>query len=325
MRRIAGLVVWTFVGGVLTAAATAQTPGATGRPGPPAQGPASGRPSVAPPNARPGQPPPPRPAAPKSASVGPTPLTPEQQKQIDEILAKWEQASSQIKTMYAEFEQLDKLALVQVSKKYQGQAYLQRPNLAVLDLKREDKEKNTYVPERRIVSTGKEVLEFDAAQRQVTVFPLPEDLQQRALEEGPLPFLFNMKVAEFKKRYHAYLHTSDEKSYTIVIQPLQAIDRDAFLTAKLVLNREKLLPDAIYTLSANREDQQHYLIKKLIINGTFSESMFAWNPAESQKMAQKGWRIVVNPGPTAEAPGEGLEPIGADQGAARAGQIRPRQ
>lgn len=324
MRRIAGLVGWLLLGVGLAASASAQSTGAVGAGGP--QGRAGGRPAGSA-----GQVPPPAvPAAVPgqggqlvapnrhtNSTAAPKPLDPEAQAQIDAILAKWEQASANIKTLYAVFEQVDKLALVGVEKKYNGKAYLQRPNLALLQLDKEDKEKQTFVFDRRIVSTGREVLEYDAAARQVTVFPLPEDAQQRALEEGPLPFLFNMKVDAFKKRYHAYLKQSTEKSYRIVIQPLQAIDRDAFHMAVLDLNRERLLPDAIYTLSANGKDQQNYFIKELRINETFDPGLFVWDSTKRKDVTQKGWRVIVNPGP-GESQTE-LEPIGANTGEAAPG------
>lgn len=304
MRRIAHLVLLTTLGVGSGAHAQVSAPPRGSRPAQAPARPATGA-AAAPAQAKPAAAP--RPTAPR-------PLDPEAQKKIDAILARWERASADTETLYAEFEQIEKLKLFNEEKHYKGKAYLLRPNLALLNLEKQSADGKTYAFDRRIVSTGAEILEYNPSVKQITVYPLPEDAQQRALEEGPLPFLFNMKLETFKKRYHAYLQMETEKSYRIVIVPLQAIDRDAFQTAVLDLNKQTLLPDAIYTKAANDKEEIHYLIKQISKNGKFDQNLFTWTSEKSREMTTKGWRILKNP-PMGESE---IELVPANSGAAPA-------
>ncbi len=255
----------------------------------------------------------PPPGAPPQA---PTPVAPPQDplanQKLDQILARWEQESGQTVSLYAEFEKIEKLVLVGTEKRYQGKAYLQRPNLAVLNLDKQQGEQFEF--DQRIVCTGREVVEYSAAATQVTVYPLPKDSQQKELEEGPLPFLFGMKAEDIKRRYKMTLKTESEKSYRIEIEPLLAIDRDAFAVAMLDLNKETLLPDALHMLSANGQDQQHFYFSKITKNQRFQENTFLWSAELAQNLRQQGWSIVVNPPPDdvefqmQPAPGQGQAP-----------------
>ncbi|CAN5739735.1 hypothetical protein BH23PLA1_BH23PLA1_41870 [soil metagenome] len=272
MRRIVGTMLpWALA--LLTAPALGQAlPGPAVSPGnPPPGGPSQVPATVKPPN---------------------DPLA---EQKLNQILARWEADSAQIGSLFAEFDHVEKLVLVGTQKRYRGMAFLQRPNLALIELKRQVGEE--YKFDKRIVCTGREVVEYSAAATQITVFPLPKDAQLRALDEGPLPFLFGLKAEEIKRRYQMTLKQEAEKSYRIEIEPLLPIDRDAFAVAVLDLNKETLLPDALYMLSANGQDQQHYYFTRILKNRPFQENTFHWSPELAQDLRQQGWSIIVNPSP----------------------------
>ena len=246
---------------------------------------------------------------PQASAPAPAPAPAEGDPELDAILARWEQSSGRIETLYAEFEQVDEMTIVGEKKAYKGRAYLRRPNLVVLQLEKQVKEggQEQFVFDRRIVANGAEVVEFDGGLRQITIYPLPKDAQQRAMEEGPLPFLFRMNVADFKKRYRANLMPpTQEGTHRIAIYPLHAIDRDAFSVAVLILDAASLQPRSIHTLAPNGKDKQNYYIKDLRKNVEIPPATFAWGATQAQKAQQDGWRIVRNPEP---------QQVGLDPGA----------
>src|SRR5437588_480929 len=55
-------------------------------------------------------------------------------------------------------------------------------------------------PNERIVCTGKDVLQYQWDVKEIYVFPLEKEVRQKALQQGPLPFLFNMRAADARKR-----------------------------------------------------------------------------------------------------------------------------
>ncbi|RUL85291.1 outer-membrane lipoprotein carrier protein LolA [Tautonia sociabilis] len=335
MRRIAPLILGALAvfGPIAGASGQAQAPNRIPAPAPApartaASGPAPSRsatddpavqraaaphPASAPAQGSPAAPIPSRPAP--APGQAPAPLAGQQapaadaggnthNAELDTILAQWEQTSGRIETLYAAFEQVDELAVVGEKKTYQGKAYLRRPNLVVLQLEKQvesEGQDSKFVFDRRILANGDEVIEFDGPLRQINIYPLPKDAQQRALEEGPLPFLFRMNVRDFKNRYRASLMPStQEGTHRIAIYPLHPVDRDAFSVAVLILDARTLQPRSIHTLAPNGKDKQNYYIKELRANVELKPELFAWGADQARKAQQDGWRIIRNPEPQAE-------------------------
>ena len=273
MRRIAPLFA-----GALAAIATNQAPAQTQNPASPPQGP---------------------PAATSPGVVQAPAADPATQAELDAILGRWEQTSGKIETLYAAFEQVDEQAIMGVKDHYRGVAYLHRPNLVVLQLEKKsvegDEAKYSFV--NRIIATGTEVIDFDGEARQVTIYPMPEDASERALEEGPLPFLFRMNVEAFKARYSATLMESQPGTHRIAIYPRHQVDRDAFSVAVLILDAQTLQPKSIHTLASNGKDKQNYYIKDFRGNVSIPPETFTWNDQKARDAQKDGWRIVKNPAP----------------------------
>src|SRR5262249_57909701 len=119
---------------------------------------------------------------------------------------------------------------------YEGRAMFKAPNLAWLDFAKEKEVKDSktgarsmkFVPHERIVCTGTEVWQYRCDTSQIFIYPLEKDVQQRALEEGPLPFLFNFKAADAKKRYTMTLVDDNPEAPVIRIIPRLPIDLACF-------------------------------------------------------------------------------------------------
>ena len=131
---------------------------------------------------------------------------------------------------------------------------------------------------------------------------MPEDDRERALEEGPLPFLFRMDVDAFKRRYQAVLKEETDRYYRLGIYPLHPVDREAFYVAALYLDKRTLLPLKISTLAPNMKDTQDYVIKKVMLNDQLAhvtDRTFSWTAETEQWARQQNppWKIVRNPPP----------------------------
>ena len=96
-----------------------------------------------------------------------------------------------------------------------------------------------------------------------------------ALEEGPLPFLFNMRAAEAERRYKMALKGEDGKQYLIMIKPSFQEDQNTFRTALLYLDKELLLPTQIYLLAPDGKSIKDFKLSR-IRESTGGSSVLCW-------------------------------------------------
>ena len=150
---------------------------------------------------------------------------------------------------------------------YEGRAMFKVPNLAWLDFQKEKEvvdpatkaKKKKLVPHERIICTGTEVWQYRCDTSQIFIYPLEKDVQQRALEEGPLPFLFNFKAADAKKRYEMTLVAEDANASLIRIIPRLPIDQESFKLAFVTLDRQLyLLPRRILLIATDGKSSKDF-------------------------------------------------------------------
>ena len=288
------------------------------------------------------------PATPKAVAPA-APLTPAQKAEADKraalamnpILAEWEIRSTKIVSLDAAFDMVEKDPTFG-NTYFRGRAMLQSPDKACLQfqLYKLDADKKPIIlvndkgkkvaqlekePERRLVCTGTEVLQYTWANKTITVYPLGKQAQQRALQEGPLPFLFNMKAEAAKQRYGMWLSKEFQQEYVIDIVPLQQIDRDSFEKARLWLNKETFLPNQLWLVKTGNKGMEQYKFNgpndEVLVNNPMDQKWFGF-------LNFKDWKTVVNKGdqPKAADVGQGpLVPIDPKQQAAQpGGRSRPR-
>ncbi|WP_435015313.1 outer-membrane lipoprotein carrier protein LolA [Tundrisphaera sp. TA3] len=257
--------------------------------------------------------------------------------EMDQILVAWEKQSSQVKSLSVDFKRIDKSA-AWGEEEFTGQAVLQSPDLACLNFKKRTNPdagpdaKPIYEDDERIVSTGSEVLQYKWDTMQIYVYPLDKQAQQKTLQQGPLPFLFNMKADEARKRYDMALTNQSDKQYLIRIAPLYDIDRESFSKAFLWLNKTTFLPDQLWLVATNGKDYQDFRFNNVATNQKIDPKFF-------QKIKLPGWKEVVNDGnegraaaaPAAApaggkpAPGRGaIQPTRPAPAAATRGAAAPR-
>lgn len=226
----------------------------------------------------------------------PNAVDPALQREMDEILKLWEKKSAEIETLSADFERVDVNRLFKTRTLFRGQAVLKSPNLACLHyLKFDPAKKDPKNPRsgwsffERVVCSGDEVYDYSADTKTVSVFPMPKDQRRRAIEEGPLRFLFNMRVAEVKRRYVMDLTGKTETAYEIRVIPLLREDKQAFSQAYILLNKKTFLPDAMLLYSPEgKGNTQEYSFKTVLKNKKIDEKFF-------QYQAYPGYKKIVNP------------------------------
>ena len=184
---------------------------------------------------------------------------------MDDLLDLWEGQSAKLKTLEVAIYRIDKNpAWWDEEEHYVGHAAFKSPQLAYLDFRKvklqaqadpKDKNKKKLVPLKKngqivstpyetIVCTGEEVWDYRYDVKQIFIYTLDKDARKRALEEGPLPFLFNMKASEAKQRYQMALQSQDDKRYLVKIKPLLKEEKERYSFAWIYLDRDFLLADA---------------------------------------------------------------------------------
>lgn len=229
---------------------------------------------------------------------------------MDRLLQAWEGQSAKLDTLDAKVFRRDYIVDWDEYEYFEGRAIFKNPNLAFIDFRKIKQDNNKKPvkdprtkawdssPKERIVCTGDEVWQYDSDTKQVIIYPLDKDQAAKALEEGPLPFLFNMKAADAKKRYHMALISEDEKTYGVKITPKLDVDQASFSTALIQLDRTYLLPVRILLQSPDGKSQKDFQLSGIRPNAKVAEGTFVGKTDPS-------WKVVRNPDGEAR-PGAGV-------------------
>ena len=220
---------------------------------------------------------------------------------MDWLLQQWEQQSSKLKTLDVKILRVDDTPAWGDLEYYSGRALFQSPNLAFIDfnkIKLDDKKKPIKDPQtkefvaapyERIICTGNEVWQYRSDTQQIFVFPLEKDEQKKAIEEGPLPFLFNMRADDARKRYQMTLMSEDEKSFGVSIKPKLKEDKESFSLAYVNLDRKFLLPIRIVMLSPDGKSKKDFRLGPMYPNRQVNAKNFEGKPLGPP------WKLVRNP------------------------------
>jgi TIGR03009 family protein len=249
---------------------------------------------------------PPAPADERQAAPAPAPARaarPIDPAEMDVLLRKWERQSALLKTLDVTILRIDDAPAWGDKEYYEGRALFKSPNLAFIDFSkikldekkkpiRDPRKKNGWVssPYERIICTGTEVWQYTSDTQQIFVFPLGEDEQKKAVEEGPLPFLFNMRADDARKRYQMTLISDDAKGYGVKIKPKLKEDKESFSVAFVNLDRKYLLPLRIYMISPDGKSSKDFQLGPMYPNRPVNARNFEGKPLGPP------WKLVRNPG-----------------------------
>ena len=219
---------------------------------------------------------------------------------MDKLLQLWERQSTLLKTLDATILRTDVNPAWDEVEYYEGLAIFKSPNLAFIDFRKikqdddrkpvKDPKTKAWVsaPEERILCTGNEVWQYKSDTKQIFIYPLDEGQAEKAIEEGPLPFLFNMKAEAAKKRYVMTLMSEDEKAYGITIKPRLDVDKESFSQAFIQLDRKYLLPVRIVLLSPEGKSKKDFQLGPIEPNKKVNDANF-------QGQVIPNWKVVRNP------------------------------
>jgi hypothetical protein len=131
------------------------------------------------------------------------------------LLKLWEGQSAKLQSLEVSMYRIDKDLAWGDEEHYLGHAAFKTPALAYVDYRKvkmqsqadpKTKGKKVLVPAKKksgeldstpfetILCTGTEVWDYRYDVRQIIIYTLDKNERKRALEEGPLPFLFNLRA-----------------------------------------------------------------------------------------------------------------------------------
>jgi TIGR03009 family protein len=211
---------------------------------------------------------------------------------MKQILREWEKRSTLLKTLDVKITRIDDDPAWNVHDEYRGRAFLKSPNLACLDFHKvvEEKGKKALVHSERIICTGNDVWQYKSDTHQIFIFPLDKETQKRALEEGPLPFLFQMRAAEAEARYVMNVISEGNEYFVIGVYPKLKIDQESFSQAFLQLNKSNYLPGRIKLISPNGKGTKDFKLSEVQPNVKVEEANF------KGVLLGAPWKVVRNPG-----------------------------
>jgi TIGR03009 family protein len=253
---------------------------------------------------------------------------------MDELLGQWEAQSAKLKTLEVDIYRVDQDRAWGDEAQFSGHAAFKSPDLAFVDYKKvalsaepNPKAKNrpkmvpqqgkdgkvVAIPFETILCTGVEVWHYRYDVKQVFIWPLGKDARKKALDEGPLPFLFHMRAGDAKQRYSMALRDQDERISLVEIQPRLKEDQEVFSTAWVYLDRSFLLPMRILLISPDKAKIQDFRLSNIRANKDVNPQYFVGvKPG-------KPWKVQINPGgvekdpAAAKIPRRGVDPRAAER------------
>jgi TIGR03009 family protein len=175
------------------------------------------------------------------------PVTPPDPR-LDALLAQWEGRMTGLKSLKAKIAREDFDKAFGSKQLFTGTAMFQVPNLARLDLVRQD---NPSIYER-FVCTGQFTFQFLPSQKLVRVYDMGLTKKgQPMAEDNFLSFLVGMKAADAKIRYDIRLTGEDANYVYLAIKPRNPADMADFSLAELALTQKSFLPRTLRYTEAN--------------------------------------------------------------------------
>lgn len=199
---------------------------------------------------------------------------------VDILLRDWSQKTSQIRSLYAEFERTTVDKVWGTKETAKGSARYMAPQKARLDILGENAE--SYV----ITGTG-EIWEYKPPTKQITVYELPPEMikEVKNIQDGPLPFLFGTEPEKAKARYRFEIIHRDEKMIHVKVFPKLQEDKQHFVWAEIRLDGKTFLPTMLIFQEANSNEVTFDFGQSVWTNIEINEDDFVGKPI-------KDWRII---------------------------------
>ena len=168
---------------------------------------------------------------------------------LDGYLDRWQKTMEQVQALSAQLKRTEKDQTTDVERHFTGYTKYLRvgagpttQNLALLQMTPDGKKDFS----ERFVCSGALLYEFNQSEKQVVAHEIPKPKAGQVSDDNFLSFLFGMKKEEAQKRFDLKLTKTDQYYLYVDIQPRFAADKVDFSRARIVLNKETLLPRQLW-------------------------------------------------------------------------------
>jgi TIGR03009 family protein len=187
-------------------------------------------------------------------------LTPQQQQYIDQLLAAWEAKNKTIKTFSASVRRYKYDTTFGTKDKPNepmhvddGLVKYARPDKGLFKIEGDQPE--------QWVCDGESVFVYKYQDRILEEYKLPPDLRGKAIEDGPLPFIFTADAKKMKRRFWLRAVPPPDGvsgQYWIEAYPRHQHDAASFRWVEIVLNAKDLLPMGIQMYSTSYDGKENF-------------------------------------------------------------------
>lgn len=199
------------------------------------------------------------------------PLNPKHQQYVDQVLAFWEFKSSKVQRYRCQFRRWEYDPVwgpPNTFNKYsEGEIKYAAPDkgLFKVTLMRQYQPpqqpggKPEYVPVaeeqfERWICDGQWVYHYEHEKKKLVQTQLPPEMRGKAIGKGPLPFLFNSKAEDIKRRFWLRVITPADKAateYHLEAVPKTQDDAANFKMIHVIIDRSDYLPKAMIVFDPN--------------------------------------------------------------------------
>lgn len=246
-------------------------------------------------------------------------LQPQEQRELDAFLARWERISDSIKQYHADFDMWKYDATVPgiaPNTPYQRPFgsfrfispdkfvyYIEGERINGNKVKRDDKA-NVNVLEEKIIIDNQAVYYYDYNAKKVRKSSIPPEMIRKGFADSPLPLIFGAKAADLKKRFSMKLTTRPDlvgKEIWLEAIPLNPEDQQEFRKLEIHLDNDTLRAKALKKEDINGKAYDAYVFNDVKI---YSNFVTALSPAIIELFTPnvpRGWQVEVTEMPAAQA------------------------
>ncbi|HEY2158159.1 MAG TPA: hypothetical protein VGH33_21195, partial [Isosphaeraceae bacterium] len=164
---------------------------------------------------------------------------------LEQVLDAWQAKAETFNTLSVTFTRRDASRSWGDTVEYQGQIFLQEPNLACIHFRKVDAVARTAADHERIVFAGEEIRQYDFNTRQIFVWPPAKTPRAKDDPRVPFlfqPFLFRTKAEDVKRPYNLTLVGETGDSYLIGVRPRPEQNPAGITSAFLQLGKTTMMP-----------------------------------------------------------------------------------
>lgn len=240
---------------------------------------------------------------PRPMPQAPFQLTPQQQDELDKVLAAWEQKSGNVSTLRVEFtlREFDPVFGPKdgtPKRVADGEIRYAAPDKGSYSVGKEEDAGFEHW-----VCDGQSIYEYAVAKKELIERRLPKELQNKEIVNGPMPFMFGASAAKLKQRYWMRItpvrHPAfKDKAIQIEAHPRYRQDMENFSWIEIMLAKETMMPIGLNMFMHNGVSRNSYSFGEPAINATLDRVAKGWFIKPS---LPSGWKQRVEDVPVEAA------------------------